>query len=280
VLLRDLPQEDDEIQDYTFCWTFVGQGDENPDFPIPVIPYGPPWIDTDLRGPICEVEADGTPLEWREGDRLLLHFWLYGDIRNELIFYQYGIAARIAEGDCLMSYRGDNTVYYPYETGWELITIDVTEPLLESAAGGTITGASVMLNVVDMCPFWCDVMGDGDYHTPDPYFDNVRVMVLRDQTGVGETPAATALLGAYPNPFNPSTRIRFSLAEGADVTLRVLDVSGRVLRTLAVGRLEAGEHERVWDGRDDAGAPQASGVYLVDFRAGTARERAKLVLLK
>ena len=82
-------------------------------------------------------------------------------------------------------------------------------------------------------------------------------------TGVVSTPSARfALQQNAPNPFNPATTIRFSLAESGNARLAVYDISGRIVRTLVVGQLSAGEHDVVWDGADAAGRPVASGVYV------------------
>lgn len=83
-----------------------------------------------------------------------------------------------------------------------------------------------------------------------------------------------------PNPFNPATTIRFSLAAESAVRLDVFDVTGRLVRTLADGRLAAGAHAVAWDGRDRRGGRVASGIYL--YRLITPAERAerKMVLLQ
>jgi len=96
-----------------------------------------------------------------------------------------------------------------------------------------------------------------------------------------EAPAAVTLLGAVPNPFNPSTEIRFGLPEDGPVTLRVFDVGGRLVRTLAAERpYAAGVHAVRWDGLDEAGRPASSGVYLYALEAADARLTGKAVLLK
>jgi len=88
-------------------------------------------------------------------------------------------------------------------------------------------------------------------------------------------------LDAYPNPFNPRSTIRFVLSEPASVDLVVYDTAGRVVRTIATGeRMGVGEHERLWNGRDDAGRGVGGGVYLARLRAGGAAETVRLVLLK
>jgi len=106
---------------------------------------------------------------------------------------------------------------------------------------------------------------------------------LPDATGGGDAPppAAVSLLGAVPNPFNPATSIRFGLPEAGPVTLRILDVNGRLVRTLAEGRhFAAGVHAVSWNGRDEAGRPASSGIYLYTLEAGGSRLAGKAVLLK
>lgn len=94
-------------------------------------------------------------------------------------------------------------------------------------------------------------------------------------------PRRLALLGAQPNPFNPSTRLRFELPDSGPVTLRVLDVRGRVVTTLLDMSLRAaGQHAVLWDGRDHAGKPQASGVYLAELRFQGAVRTGRIVLLR
>ena len=93
-------------------------------------------------------------------------------------------------------------------------------------------------------------------------------------------PAHTAFDGAYPNPFNPSTTLRFALATPEHARLDVYDLAGRRLRTLVDADLPAAEHEAVWDGRDDRGSVLPSGVYFARLTAGGFRSSQKLMLLK
>ncbi|HEU4365410.1 MAG TPA: FlgD immunoglobulin-like domain containing protein [Candidatus Krumholzibacteria bacterium] len=91
---------------------------------------------------------------------------------------------------------------------------------------------------------------------------------------------ATRLEQNYPNPFNPQTTIAFSLAQRGAVTLAVYDVAGRLVRRLADGTADAGEHSAAWDGHNDAGAQVASGVYFYKLTAGDFVQTRKMVLLK
>ena len=93
-------------------------------------------------------------------------------------------------------------------------------------------------------------------------------------------PAALALQGNHPNPFNPRTTIRFQLGvDAARASLRVYDVSGRLVRTLVDGALGAGDHEVTWRGRDERGSEVASGVYLYRLEAdGVSRSRPMVLV--
>jgi len=90
----------------------------------------------------------------------------------------------------------------------------------------------------------------------------------------------TRLLAPHPNPFNPAVTLPFTLATPGRVRLEVFDLAGRRIATLADGHLAAGEQALVWDGRDAAGNPQASGVYFARLAAAGTTETKRLVLLR
>jgi hypothetical protein len=89
-----------------------------------------------------------------------------------------------------------------------------------------------------------------------------------------------ALAQNVPNPFNPTTVIRFDLPRPMDVSLSVFALDGRRVATLVTEFLDAGPHEAIWNGRDFAGRPASSGTYVYRLRAdGEVRSR-RLVLLR
>ena len=89
------------------------------------------------------------------------------------------------------------------------------------------------------------------------------------------------LLAPHPNPFTPRTSVGFDLPSAAAVTVRIHDVGGRLVRTLAAGEvLAAGHHEQPWDGRDDAGGGLAAGLYFVRFRVGERVLTQRVSLVK
>jgi hypothetical protein len=95
-----------------------------------------------------------------------------------------------------------------------------------------------------------------------------------------EIPTAYRLVGNTPNPFNPATAVAYNVPHESRVTIRVYDVSGRLVRTLVDGTVEPGRHEAVWNGRNDRGEPVGSGVYFCTMEAAGFSGSHKMVLLK
>ena len=132
----------------------------------------------------------------------------------------------------------------------------------------------------------------------DGTVDEIRVWhVLRSQADIQaamnaelfttitavESPAPVfhdALGPNRPNPFNPHTEIRFELARGSRVSLRVFDVSGRLVRVLSDFEMAAGSHRVPWDGTDESGRAVASGTYLYRLDAAGFTRSRKMVLLR
>ena len=90
-----------------------------------------------------------------------------------------------------------------------------------------------------------------------------------------EVPNAFSMGNAYPNPFNPTTTINFSVPEDGSMKLVVHDVSGRIVAELVSGTVEAGYHQVTWDATQ-----QASGVYFVTMTAGDYIKTNKVLLVK
>lgn len=96
----------------------------------------------------------------------------------------------------------------------------------------------------------------------------------------GILPDQFALHNNYPNPFNPSTTISYSLPVRVDVSLVVYNVLGQEVKTLHEGYQEAGNHQIVWGGDNNQGSPVASGVYFYKLKAGDFEQSKKMMLLK
>ena len=93
-------------------------------------------------------------------------------------------------------------------------------------------------------------------------------------------PVVTTLHSPFPNPFNPSTEINYSVAKAQDVELSVYDIRGRLVVHLAQGIHASGRYQVSWKGQDDNGRQLASGVYLVRFKTETMVMNQRLTLVK
>jgi hypothetical protein len=123
---------------------------------------------------------------------------------------------------------------------------------------------------------------DGWIHRDGWYVDDVHVFA-DEPTGVddGALSIASPTVSNFPNPFNPRTTVQYGVPKPSSVSLRVYDVSGRLVRTLVdAGAHGAGRYDVGWDGADERGVPVAGGVYFARLTVGEDTASTKLVLLK
>lgn len=98
-------------------------------------------------------------------------------------------------------------------------------------------------------------------------------------------PERTQLFQNFPNPFNPETWIPYQLAEATNVTIRIYDLSGRLVHNLKLGRQEAGwyttrDKAAYWDGRNELGETVASGIYFYHLQAGSFSAIRRLLVIR
>ncbi len=107
---------------------------------------------------------------------------------------------------------------------------------------------------------------------------------IRDAIGraasVAAEPSEFKLIGNFPNPFNPSTTIRFSLASEGRAELVIYNMAGQVVRELVSRSLPSGMHSVVWDGRDRNGRPVSSGTYISRLKMEGKVESRRMTLVK
>jgi hypothetical protein len=93
-------------------------------------------------------------------------------------------------------------------------------------------------------------------------------------------PTTTALMQNFPNPFNPSTTLTFDMAKPGHVTIKIYNVSGRLIRTLLDERRDAGRHHIEWNGIDANGSTVPSGIYFYRMRASGYDATKKMILVR
>jgi hypothetical protein len=131
-----------------------------------------------------------------------------------------------------------------------------------------------------------DVEGDGDLdiasigytHRRLHLYENLsshRALSPVPDPSLPAVPSRLVLAAPYPNPFNPSTRIRYELPVRTRVSLDVYDVRGRLVARLVDGEKSAGSHTEEWRPRG-----LASGVYLAHLKAGGEVRTVRMLLVK
>jgi FlgD Ig-like domain/Right handed beta helix region len=92
--------------------------------------------------------------------------------------------------------------------------------------------------------------------------------------------AKTQLLGNFPNPFNPSTTIKFDIANKSDVELAIYNIKGQKVQTLVNGQINAGLHTVIWNGKDQNNQSVASGIYFYKLTSDSRTQTKRMMLLK
>ena len=95
-----------------------------------------------------------------------------------------------------------------------------------------------------------------------------------------QIPIKTGIAGNFPNPFNPSTQIDYSLADAGTVTIIVFDINGAEISILVSEHQEAGNYQIIWNGINNSGVAVASGRYLLKMTAPNFAETINMTLLK
>jgi len=121
-----------------------------------------------------------------------------------------------------------------------------------------------------------------EYHYRLGDVNTAGIVTMHSPISVTTTalPQSTAMLNAYPNPFNPETTVKYTLHQDAQVTITVYDLLGRKVKTLIDEQQAAGAYHVVWSGTDAVGAKAASGAYLVRMETAEVTQTQKVLLLK
>jgi len=228
------------------------------------------------------------PIDWTTGidnnpvdpaaTQTLLQFKVYRNLTLEgAVFYIWRVRSSATDVTCASWPNNPVPAYFGYQGDWYTFSVDIT-PYIDPGA----TEIQVALGAYDLSNQVCFGIPEcGDCLTQSPLFDDVRVIRHTPSTTAVAPAYANALEANVPNPFNPATTIRYTIAQPAHVSLRIYDVHGRLVRTLVDRELTPAAVTPVeWRGDDDAGRPVASGVYFCQLNAGSFEASRKMVLLK
>ncbi len=156
---------------------------------------------------------------------------------------------------------------------------------LSATADSGMTGQEVLLEAIE------DLSADTRLIVSDPEgsvlasdFHEAVWTVGSDSflldNGESVEPISFSLEDNFPNPFNPTTRIKYSVATPGFVNLSIYDASGRLVKTLVSENKVADQHFVDWDGTNENGASVSAGMYLYKIDAGNFVETKKMLLVK
>ncbi|HOH47272.1 MAG TPA: FlgD immunoglobulin-like domain containing protein, partial [Candidatus Cloacimonadota bacterium] len=94
------------------------------------------------------------------------------------------------------------------------------------------------------------------------------------------TPAGIALIGNYPNPFNPNTTIQFNMDKAAPAMVSIYNQKGQLVKDFNISAAEKGLNNLHWNGTDNSGKLVSSGVYYFRLKSGSYSSTKKMILMK
>lgn len=187
-----------------------------------------------------------------------------------------------------------DTMFFEYISGWRVLSFRIEDDDYGNISANPLFVESLKYNsILNYRTPWGDyrllagspcidagdpTMFDSDGSPSDIGRYSGPEYIVSDQTAVEEgenIPAVFTLMPNYPNPFNPSTTIRFTLPQYGQVSLDVYNVSGQKVATLVDQKMDAGTHRVVFDG-----AGLASGVYFYRFVSAEYSKTGKMLLIK
>ena len=184
----------------------------------------------------------------------------------------------------------DHTVHISYDDTYAM-------PYVFSGTGGT-ANVEFDVNITDFLDNWFTdripnygflIMANSGQkfskfyskeHSNESYRPTLTLELAEVDVTDEDAPAPALHAMNYPNPFNPSTTIRYQLVEAGHVAIDVYNVEGRHVCRLHSGHTNAGTHQVHWDGHDDSGNAVSSGVYLYKVATAAGTLTRPMVLMK
>jgi hypothetical protein len=166
----------------------------------------------------------------------------------------------------------DNSFYYALQQG-SIASVGIDHSWVGDVDGDGIDDVLLSARETDADHLdngWIVVLAGWDGHPVDVEGDDYQ----------NSLPSTLQLNQNYPNPFNSGTTIEFTIPRSGYTEIKIFNILGEVVAIPVQVHLSAGEHQVIWDGRDLAGHPTATGVYFYQVISGSYSETRKMVLLK
>jgi len=179
----------------------------------------------------------------------------------------------------------ENTAVFLWRAGEPLVDrywFELSEDSLFASPtiDSTITDSTTTILNLETGNYWWrvrahNVAGWGSFS--ETWSFSVLITDVDDEASI---PDEFSLSQNYPNPFNPSTTFRYGLREPGQVSLKVYNMLGQLVRTIVDEQQIEGYHEVVWDGRNEVGETVSSGIYIYRMTSGSFVETKRMLLIK
>ena len=196
--------------------------------------------------------------------------WSATDDSITLIFMYY---------DDYYGYEESDTISLAYEVTDDMLSLSAEFDFCEMMGDDYYYYYYDSLNCYDMFEMQFGIMDIQDI-TLDFWMEMSYSGPLAIAGEIGLQPGQFKLHQAYPNPFNPTTTLKYEMGSAGPVSINVFDVSGHKIRSLYNGIQIPGLHEVRWDAKNDNGRSMSSGVYLFKVNVNGKTHTAKTLLLK
>ena len=156
-------------------------------------------------------------------------------------------------------------------TGRSSIIIESTDNNTNIIAGKieTVSGGKLKRTAIQ----------DDDIDIYKQFNKNSEAAAVSASFGKG-IPTEFTIEKAYPNPFNPTTKIRYGISTPSPVNVAIYDMTGRLVSDYKIGEKKPGWHEFTWQGTNSHGLQVSTGMYIVTMRAGEHFQKQKVTFLK
>jgi hypothetical protein len=187
-------------------------------------------------------------------------------------------------------WMGDDIIFFPnIDQSSGKISIGVTRKAGEEGLDGSGVVARIRMILLERTSFKEQVVDlslqnvvalDQSGKVIPFEVSNNSIKISDNSPSSNNAPNKFLLYGNTPNPFNPTTKIRYDLSKRSDVILEIFDILGRHVRTLVNENQQVGRYSAVWDGRDEQGRHVSSGIYIYQIRAGQFVQSRKMAFIK
>lgn len=155
--------------------------------------------------------------------------------------------------------------------------LDVFFPGTNTSQTQTYSHIDNTISVNGIYYYWIKML---DYDGSSSFYGPAIIEVEDDFNNSVDIPLTTGLVSIYPNPFNPTTSIRYSLDSNSLTEIKIYNVRGQLVKTFDLGMQTTGFHKLVWNAKDDNGNKLPSGVYFSRMKANNKIDTKKIILLK